>query len=115
MTHKDKELVIARLEEYKGDSLGLIAATIEDCQRVVREMVEDDGWIPVTERLPSEEEWLEAPSCSFLCRVIVAVPGGVAVEQARVIPYTPCNGWECEGVIITHWMPLPKPPREGAV
>lgn len=41
MTQKDKEAVIAALEEYKGDSTGVIAATIEDCQRVVREMTEE--------------------------------------------------------------------------
>lgn len=31
MTQNDKERVIAALEEYKGDSIGLIAATVEDC------------------------------------------------------------------------------------
>lgn len=113
MTHKDKELVIAALEEYKGDCTGIIAATIEDCQRVIGEMAEDDGWIPVTERLPTEEEWLEAQNSSFLCLVHIPVPGGVANERMMVIPYTPYNGWECEGVIIVHWMPLPEPPREG--
>ena len=34
MTQKDKDAVIAALEEYTGDSTGLIAATIEDCQQL---------------------------------------------------------------------------------
>ena len=32
---------IAALEELKGDSTGIIAATIEDCQKVIGEMVEE--------------------------------------------------------------------------
>lgn len=112
MTRKDKETVIAALEEYKGDCTGVIAATIEDCQRVVAEMAVDDGWIPVTERLPTEEEWLEAQNSSFLCRTHIPVPGGVVEERIKVIPYTPYNGWECEGVIIVGWMPLPKLSKE---
>lgn len=43
MTRKDKEAVIAALEEYKGNSTGVIAATIEDCQMVAMEMAEDDA------------------------------------------------------------------------
>lgn len=36
-----KEKAIAALEELKGDSTGIIAATIEDCQRVIGEITED--------------------------------------------------------------------------
>lgn len=42
MTQKDKDAVIAALEELKGDSIGLIAATIEDCQKVVQKMAVED-------------------------------------------------------------------------
>lgn len=35
-----KEKALAALEELKGDTTGIIAATIEDCQRVIRELVE---------------------------------------------------------------------------
>lgn len=41
MTHEDKRIVIAALEELKGDCVGLIAATIEDCQKVVADLPED--------------------------------------------------------------------------
>ena len=49
MTHKDKEEAIAALEELKGDCTGVIAATIEDCQRVIGEMPEDDRLVPAAE------------------------------------------------------------------
>lgn len=54
MTFKEK--VNAALEELKGDTTGIIAATIEDCQKVIRDIPEDDGWIPVAERLPEPEK-----------------------------------------------------------
>lgn len=50
MTLKMK--AIAALEELKGDCTGIIAATIEDCEQVIRETPEDNDWIPVAERLP---------------------------------------------------------------
>lgn len=51
-----KEKALAALEELKGDTTGIIAATIEDCEKVIRDIPEDDGWIPVTERLPEPEK-----------------------------------------------------------
>lgn len=47
---------IAALEDLKGDCTGIIAATIEDCQRVIGDIPEDGGWIPVMERLPEPEK-----------------------------------------------------------
>lgn len=41
MTLEDKNLVLGVLEELKGDSVGLIAATIEDCQKVIAKLPED--------------------------------------------------------------------------
>ena len=36
-----KAKAIAALEELKGDSTGVIAATIEDCQKVIGDLLED--------------------------------------------------------------------------
>lgn len=99
MTHKDKELVIAALEEYKGDSVGLIAATVEDCQRVVREMAVEDGWIPVSERLP------EINDDVLVCTAEGYVGADFICQEG--------NWFWNEEFPPTHWRPLPEPPREG--
>ena len=53
-------------------------------------------WIPVTERLPEEYKAV------FVC-----------YESGKVyINYTTRGGkWHCIGDDITHWMPLPEPPK----
>ncbi len=81
------------------------------------------GWIPVTERLPEksgtyivccDDSW-----CSYgegiwyssgvvVCALVdVGVNGGICWEwyEGSVI-------YDLEG-IVTHWMPLPEPPKEG--
>lgn len=56
-------------------------------------------WIPVTERLPEENG-------DYL--VVMNVRG---VPTRAVRPYL--NGWRyCEAFPVTHWMPLPLPPKE---
>lgn len=122
MTQKDKERVIAALEEYKGDSTGLIAMTVEDCQRVVLEMAAEDGWIPVSKRLP------EVGGNYF---VVVKYKYDFEKEYSYDTDFAEftfsdgyidnCwntyNDWN-EGqqyLHITHWMPIPEPPREDAL
>ena len=105
-----KTKAIAALEELKGDSTGVIAATIEDCQKVIGEM-EDDGWIPVTERLPEHDN-----------NVLVIVTdrfSNIKLEHAYLLAnYEHDCGWilemfpEIENPGVTHWMPLPDLPKE---
>lgn len=42
MTQQDKNVVITALEDLKGNCTGIIAATIEDCQRVIGDLAEDN-------------------------------------------------------------------------
>lgn len=62
--------------------------------------MEKQKWIPVTEQLPKNFE-----------RVLVCREGGI-VEQG----YRDVNGWwKVYGTRtkrVTHWMPLPEPPKE---
>lgn len=60
------------------------------------DVVERPRWIPVTERLPDGEAW---------DRVLVYT------DEGNIQTAPKCkvgNGW------ITHWMPLPEPPKEEA-
>lgn len=63
-------------------------------------------WISVKERLPIDR----------LKKYLVAFrdAGGSIVDMAR---YCPSDGWTCDNWdvpqnLITHWMPLPEPPKE---
>lgn len=63
-------------------------------------------WISVEERLPTDR----------LKKYLVAFrdAGGSIVDMAR---YFPSDGWTCDNWdvpqnLITHWMPLPEPPKE---
>ena len=63
-------------------------------------------WISVKERLPIDR----------LKKYLVAFrdEGGSIVDMAR---YFPSDGWTCDNWdvpqnLITHWMPLPEPPKE---
>lgn len=63
-------------------------------------------WIPVSESLP---EWLGY----YLCTVIKPVRGGGYIRSMELVYYdVSIKCWECEDMIITHWMPLPEPPKE---
>lgn len=65
--------------------------------------VQQMRWIPVEERLPKPQE-NPVIACDYT---------GVCSAW-----YSPTMGWQyrtgLSGVDITHWMPLPQPPKEGA-
>lgn len=103
-----KEKALAALEELKGDTTGIIAATIEDCQQVIRDIPEDMGWIPVKERLPETSGWyLVARDRHQMCvhyspeHQMFNCHDTFTTEEATQLHL------DC-----THWMPLPKLPEE---
>ena len=63
-------------------------------------------WIPVTERLPSENGF-------YLCLYNHNHPGGVAMDDGLSILQWFCGRWNLNEIYtVTHWMPLPEPPKE---
>ena len=62
-------------------------------------------WIPVTERLPEENS-------IYLVRIV----SDTAQKKIGLTRYTHQEGWEAASrkiwYTVTHWMPLPEPPRE---
>ena len=99
-----KEKALAALEELKGDTTGIIAATIEDCEKVIRDIPEKDGWIPVTERLPAN-----------FVSVLGYMPAAAPFPPVREC-YTVGDAFYFPALtdtqMVTHWMPLPEPPKE---
>lgn len=64
--------------------------------------VEKMRWIPVEERIPRPEE----------NPVLVYDYSGVSIAwHTKAMGWSYKTGWPCVGV--THWMPLPKAPKEG--
>ena len=82
--------IIDRLAAYEDTGL-----TPEEVQQM--------RWIPVEERLPKPQE-NPVIACDYT---------GVCLAW-----YSPTMGWQyrtgLSGVDITHWMPLPQPPKEEA-
>ena len=68
----------------------------------LKEEAQQMRWIPVEERLPKPQE-NPVIACDYT---------GVCLAW-----YSPTMGWQyrtgLSGVDITHWMPLPKAPKEG--
>ena len=63
-------------------------------------------WIPVTERLPEVGR-----------RVLVTDGENVSFGYVLIYEHKDCNPWcvqfPCIYDEVTHWMPLPEPPKEG--
>lgn len=84
----------------------------EKCKHLLPVVKEEPRWIPVTERLPENDNY-----------VLVIATGNfekVYLEQAvEFATYTKEEGWvlemwpEMENPVITYWMPVPDLPKEG--
>ncbi len=100
--------------ELQKDESTCIGVLFKHCiDRIERDQKEIEAlreklpkWISVKERLPIDR----------LKKYLVAFRdvGGSIVDMAR---YFPSDGWTCDNWdvpqnLITHWMPLPEPPKE---
>ena len=107
----DKMGIMGGTAECASKLLLEAAAGLEAQQRRIAELEEQRRWIPVTERLPGHSE-------NVLVRVTGSF-GNVVLEDAYLLAeYIAGDGWilemwpEIEGPNVTHWMPLPEPPKE---
>lgn len=70
-------------------------------------------WISVKERIPNDEELKKSESWDFLCRVLVPQDGGDAASETLICHFKFFEReWDTTGIIVTHWMPMPDPPKE---
>lgn len=61
-------------------------------------------WISVEDRLPED-------GYEKLCYVIIPENGGGYFRTQKILNYSRVGkGWNCSGMIVTHWMSLPEPP-----
>ena len=78
-------------------------------------------WISVKERLPEDDLSIKKNVGAALGCLTVLVYNGVVKQTNRyfceesklgLLPKT--EGWEWASSNVTHWMPLPEPPKEAA-
>jgi len=111
-----KRLNVFRLKEdeyqiipvYVSEIIGEAADAIEELMRRCEQLqyIPPPAWIPVTERLPEENgNYLVAVKCPRGKWVeICACDGRDWVSVDEYAEYA--TKW------VTHWMPLPQPPKE---
>ena len=79
----------------------LSAIREEQKAQIIAMAAEESRWIPVTERLPEEDEEV----------LVVAVNDFNKDDRWAAIDWLYCGTWQ-QHSIVTHWMPLPAPPKE---
>lgn len=101
------EQLKAEVEELTEKVLVHSSAAMENLKEVERLKAQVPRWIPVTERLPERadevliayreeyDDWTEE----------------YAVSTATYMPRA--GRWDYDHLKITHWMPMPQPPKGG--
>ena len=102
---------IDRLAEYEGTGLmpAEVAALKQELKYAKQKCREERRWIPVTERLPERT----MPPHDVL--VYHDLNCGMFIDRAWYSHEK--NKWRSAvgmNLKVTHWMPLPEPPKEGA-
>lgn len=78
-------------------------------------------WISVDERLPEDDLPKDSPQKTIKVFVALKAKNGITIRtQMRFKDYTyrdgsrvDCWRWRYAAGDVTHWMPLPEPPKEG--
>ena len=68
----------------------------------IEELQAAQKWIPVTEKLPKRRKWV-------LCRCVANIYEVLKYENAEWY-HDPAHVYMFD--FVTHWMPLPEPPKE---
>lgn len=104
-TMTDRERLIDILEKagYLSQYPGTMARILLENGVTFAKDTNVPGWIPVTERLPSDD----VPSTMYLC-----FWNGI-IRVCKYWRTRKCFELRGKTVKVTHWMPLPEPPKEG--
>lgn len=110
------------IDEESDNYLNTRRTTLETALAYLKEYFAKDinvpGWIPVTVRLPEDD--LPKGSKVKQIKVLTALKSDKGVRTVRSQMRYRCTWysdsepwtWKYSGSEITHWMPLPEPPKE---
>lgn len=112
----NREALLEKIQ-FRIEPQGIVGETVRDMVEKTREIIMDEpivkdinvpSWIPVTERLP---DYFSV----FIIAVRMPYREGLLVDSADFDPFAktwlPSMCWG-KGYEVTHWMPLPEPPKE---
>ena len=91
--------LLDRADRVADQSAGRI---MKQAAKRLEELNQEQKWIPVTERLPSDD----VPSTMYLC-----FWNGI-IRVCKYWRTRKCFELRGKVVKVTHWMPLPNPPKE---
>lgn len=87
-----------------ADTIDLVMRAAE----AIEELQAAQKWIPVTERLPEPE----FARCWYLVSLASGCVKTLAYEKQERYDNLWRKGWHETASPVTHWMPLPAPPKE---
>lgn len=98
----DLQLIIA---EESNSYLNTRRTTLEMALAYLKEHFAEPKWIPVTEQMPQE-----------YVSVLICVPTDAPLPQVKEAYFAKgcwwSRMWIYKGKDVTHWMPMPEPPKE---
>ena len=93
--------------EHLADENTRLVTTVNELSKMYDKLVDEmpDGWIPVTERLP---EWGH-----YFVFVKAGEYDDISWTQVAYFDGKKFHGVDATATaVVTHWMPLPEPPKE---
>lgn len=104
-----KERAIKALEDHLKCATGEGRKEIENCLTLIRWLPEEEGWIPVSERLPETIPCDAGTAYSEAVNVLTAGRKVLTAIWDGLDFIADAEFWEAEGEEITHWAPVPLP------
>lgn len=138
----DADALVERLERHKKGTHPWYGTAIDTAQMMVEEATTVGGWISVKDRLPKSGEnvlaWceihrLDGKPSGYVCKAFYSAKHSIQISAYEEIDgeydededmyYLPecwwekVHNWEDYSYVViedfvTHWMPLPEPPKE---
>lgn len=111
MTENEAKIVKDRINRILPFVEGKVKQELEDMLNQIHCLAENNGWIPVTERLPECDEKCQISRVVWCLDAYGKTGFGIYQNQLREESWFIGGGAGENNVKITHWMPLPGLPQ----